>query len=50
MTKRQRRSQAWFGVKGRQGFEHRSMMRGLGLPDSAFDGRPIIGICTVWSG
>ncbi|MEM6415280.1 MAG: dihydroxy-acid dehydratase [Pseudomonadota bacterium] len=49
MKKRKLRSQDWFAIKGRQGFEHRSNMRGLGLPDSTFDGRPIIGICNVWS-
>jgi dihydroxy-acid dehydratase len=25
------------------------MLRALGLPDHAFDGRPIIGICSMWS-
>lgn len=43
------RSHAWFGRPGRQGFEPRSMMRSLGLPDHAFDGRPVIGVCSVWS-
>lgn len=43
------RSHAWFARPGRQGFEPRSMMRSLGLPDHAFDGRPIIGVCSMWS-
>lgn len=46
---RKRRSQAWFGGDGRSGIMHRSWMRNQGLPDDAFDGRPIIGICNTWS-
>jgi dihydroxy-acid dehydratase len=43
------RSQKSYGRKDRDGFIHRSWMRSEGLPDSAFDGRPIIGICNTWS-
>ena len=43
------RSQSWFGSANRHGYEHRSMLRALGLPDHAFDGRPIVGICSMWS-
>jgi len=48
MTKT-RRSQAWYGKTDRDGFIHRSWMKNQGLPDHAFDGRPIIGICNTWS-
>lgn len=43
------RSQAWFGGLDRDGFIHRSWMKNSGLPDDAFDGRPIIGICNTYS-
>ncbi|MEO0399506.1 MAG: dihydroxy-acid dehydratase [Pseudomonadota bacterium] len=43
------RSQEWFGRNDRQGYEHRGMMRALGLGDEAFSGKPIIGLCSVWS-
>lgn len=43
------RSQDWFGRADRQGYEHRSMLRALGLPDHVFDGRPVVGICSMWS-
>jgi L-arabonate dehydrase len=43
------RSAAWFGATGKQGFLHRAVQRMIGLPDHAFDGRPIIGICNTWS-
>lgn len=43
------RSQAWFGSMDKDGFIHRSYMRGIGLPDEAFDGRPVIGICNTYS-
>lgn len=43
------RSHGWFSRIDRQGYEHRSFMRGLGLPESVFDGRPVIGICSMWS-
>ncbi len=43
------RSHRWFKGTDRDGFIHRSWMRSAGLPDEAFDGRPIIGICNSWS-
>src|SRR4051795_8774489 len=43
------RSAAWFGLKNRDGFIHRSWMKNQGLPDHLFDGRPVIGICNTWS-
>ena len=48
MTKKLR-SQAWFGGTDKDGFIHRSWMKNGGLPDDAFDGRPIIGICNTFS-
>ena len=41
------RSAAWFGPVTKDGFIHRSWMRGY--PDDVFDGRPVIGICNTWS-
>ncbi len=41
------RSARWFGSQDRDGFIHRSWMRGF--PRDAFDGRPVIGICNTWS-
>ena len=46
-VKRAFRSAAWFGKRGRDGFVHRSWMRGY--PPDMFDGRPVIGICNTWS-
>jgi L-arabonate dehydrase len=43
------RSSAWFGLRDRDGFVHRSWMKNQGLPDHLFDGRPVIGICNTWS-
>jgi dihydroxy-acid dehydratase len=43
------RSQAWFGGADKDGFIHRSWMKNSGLPDDAFDGRPVIGICNTFS-
>ena len=48
-VKMQRRSQAWFGGMDKDSFIHRSWMKNRGLPDDAFDGRPIIGICNTFS-
>jgi dihydroxy-acid dehydratase len=48
-TKKNRRSQAWYGKQDKDGFIHRSWMKNQGFPDHAFDGRPIIGICNTWS-
>ncbi|KKC37267.1 dihydroxy-acid dehydratase [Devosia epidermidihirudinis] len=47
--KRRLRSTAWFGGNGKNAFMHRSWMKNQGLPDDAFDGRPVIGICNTWS-
>lgn len=47
--KKPRRSAAWYGKLDKDGFIHRSWMKNQGLPDHAFDGRPIIGICNTWS-
>src|SRR5687767_8597248 len=47
--KRPRRSQAWFGREGKDGFLHRSWIKNQGYPDDMFDGRPVIGICNTWS-
>src|SRR5579885_1944183 len=41
------RSASWFGQDDRDGFIHRSWMRGY--PRDQFDGRPVIGICNTWS-
>jgi dihydroxy-acid dehydratase len=46
-TKRPLRSSAWFASNDKDGFIHRSWMRGY--PDDVFDGRPVIGICNTWS-
>ena len=43
------RSRNWFGRDGRMGFYYRAFFRGMGVPDDAFDGKPIIGICNTWS-
>jgi dihydroxy-acid dehydratase len=52
MTKKNKiplRSKASYGKKDRDGFIHRSWMKSQGLPEDAFDGRPVIGICNTWS-
>lgn len=41
------RSAEWFGKRDKDGFIHRSWMRGW--PSDVFDGRPVIGICNTWS-
>src|SRR5579872_3905633 len=41
------RSTHWFGTQDRDGFIHRSWMRGV--PRDHFDGRPVIGICNTFS-
>jgi dihydroxy-acid dehydratase len=48
-TKKPLRSQRSYGRKDKDGFIHRSWMKSQGLPQDAFDGRPIIGICNTWS-
>jgi dihydroxy-acid dehydratase len=46
---RRLRSQDWFEAGHRHSFIHRSWLKSQGLPDDAFDGRPIIGICNTAS-
>jgi dihydroxy-acid dehydratase len=46
---RKTRSAEWFGLDGKDGFNHRSWMKNQGLPHHLFDGRPVIGICNTWS-
>jgi dihydroxy-acid dehydratase len=43
------RSAESFGKLDKNGFIHRSWMKAQGLPDHAFDGRPVIGICQTYS-
>jgi dihydroxy-acid dehydratase len=43
------RSTGWFGKKDKNGFIHRSWLKGSGFPAHLFDGRPVIGICNTWS-
>jgi dihydroxy-acid dehydratase len=43
------RSQQWFGKKGKDGFIYRAWMMNQGIPDDAFRGKPVIGICNTWS-
>jgi L-arabonate dehydrase len=43
------RSQQWFGRHDRDGFVYRSWVKGKGVPDDQFDGRPVIGICNTFS-
>jgi L-arabonate dehydrase len=47
MAERMLRSAHWFAGDTRDGFIHRSWMRGY--PRDTFDGRPVIGICNTWS-
>lgn len=49
MTDKPLRSAKSYGKHDRDGFIHRSWIKGTGLPDHVFDGRPIIGICNTWS-
>ena len=43
------RSQQWWGRQDRDGFIHRSWVKGKGVPHDQFDGRPVIGICNTFS-
>lgn len=43
------RSAGSYGKLDKNGFIHRSWMKAQGLPDHAFDGRPVIGICQTYS-
>ena len=49
MARKPLRSQHSYGKLDRDGFIHRSWMKGTGVPDDVFDGRPVIGICNTWS-
>src|SRR6201986_4418451 len=49
MADKKFRSARSYGKMDRDGFIHRSWLKGTGLPNHAFDGRPIIGICNTWS-
>ena len=49
MSDRPLRSAKSYGKHDRDGFIHRSWMKGTGLPDHEFVGKPIIGICNTWS-
>ncbi|PRY19525.1 dihydroxyacid dehydratase [Aliiruegeria haliotis] len=44
-----RRSEIWYGGRGKSAFMHRSWMKNQGMPEDSFDGRPVIGICNTWS-
>ena len=46
---RRLRSAEWFDAPGREGILHRSWVKNQGIPDDAFDGRPVIGICNTFS-
>lgn len=48
-SKKDLRSQEWFGSPGKMGFVHRSWLRNQGYPDDYFQGKPVIGICNTWS-
>jgi len=49
MASKPLRSQKSYGKHDRDGFIHRSWIKGTGLPEHVFDGRPIIGIANTWS-
>ncbi|KAM9861777.1 dihydroxy-acid dehydratase [Leucobacter sp. BZR 635] len=44
-----RRSGAWLGDGGKNGFIARHHLRQMGLSGRQFDGRPVIGIANTWS-
>lgn len=44
-----RRSRAWFGDGGKNGFNARHHLRAMGMSGQQFDGRPVIGIANTWS-
>ncbi len=49
MDRKGLRSARSFGKQDKDGFIHRSWLKGTGLPDHVFDGRPVIGIVNTWS-
>ena len=44
-----RRSQNWFGQKGKNGFIYRERLRNQGYASDVFIDKPVIGIATTWS-
>lgn len=49
MSKKERRSQGWFGKTGKDGLIYRSWFKKQGIPTHELGGKPIIGICNTWS-
>lgn len=49
LTMKNLRSKEWFDRPDKSGFIARSWLKNQGLPNDAFDGRPVIGICNTWS-
>jgi dihydroxy-acid dehydratase len=43
------RSSEWFDRRDLDGFLHRSWLKSTGVTNTAFRGRPVIGICNSWS-
>ena len=43
------RSEAWFARQDKMGFYYRSFLKNCGFPQDQFEGRPVIGICNIWS-
>ena len=44
-----RRSRAWLGARGKNGFIARHHLRAMGLSSLQLDGRPVVGIASTWS-
>ena len=49
MSRKPLRSAKTYAKLDKDGFIHRSWIKGTGLPEHVFDGRPVIGICNTWS-
>lgn len=49
MSKKNLRSEGWFGRTGKDGFIYRSWFKKQGIPQDELEGKPIIGICNTWS-
>lgn len=43
------RSHRWFGPDDLRSFGHRSRLKGMGLADDDYKGKPVIGILNTWS-
>jgi len=43
------RSSRWFDRNDEVGFNHRAALRSEGFTPSAFEGKPVVGICNSWS-